>query len=124
METAMDRFMETIKAARSVSTPLVAIRTTDPALTAARVQETVGKKAPVVQWDVVRGLYHVNKSGEQELRKILGEREAGGIGPADALVLAERLSEDGVLIFSNAHRFWNDPTVVQGVWNLRDSFKA
>jgi hypothetical protein len=124
METAMDRFMETLKAARSVSTPLIAIRTTDPALTAARVQETVGKKAPIVQWDVVRGLYHVNKSGEQELRKILGEREAGGIGPADALVLAERLSEDGVLIFSNAQRFWNDPTVVQGIWNLRDSFKA
>jgi hypothetical protein len=126
METTrgVDQFLETLKAARSVSTPLIAIRTTDPALSTARIQATVGKSAPVLQWDVVRGLYHLNRAGEPELRKMLGEREAGGVGPADALVLAERLGEDGVLIFSNAQRFWNDPTVAQGIWNLRDSFKA
>ena len=22
------------------------------------------------------------------------------------------------------HRFWNDPGVMQGIWDLRDSFKA
>ncbi len=121
---AVDRFLEALKAARSVSTPLIAVRTTDPALSAARVLATVGKGAPVLQWDVVRGLYHLNKAGEQELRKVLGDRDAGGVGPADALVVAERLSEDGVLVFSNAQRFWNDPTVAQGIWNLRDSFKA
>ncbi len=121
---AVDRFLETLKAARSVSTPLIAIRTTDPALSAARVREIVGSNAAVLQWDIVRGLYHLGKPGEQELRRILGEREAGGVGPADALILAEKLGEDGVLIFSNAQRFWNDPTVAQGIWNLRDSFKA
>src|ERR1035441_10311418 len=42
----------------------------------------------------------------------------------DALLLAQQLCEDGLLLYSNAHRFWNDPGVMQGIWDLRDSFKA
>ena len=34
------------------------------------------------------------------------------------------MADDSVLVFSNAHRFWNDSAVAQGVWNLRDRFKA
>jgi hypothetical protein len=26
--------------------------------------------------------------------------------------------------YSNAHRFWNDPGVMKGMWDLRNSFKA
>jgi len=34
------------------------------------------------------------------------------------------LGEDAALFFSNAHRFFSDPVVVQAIWNLRDAFKA
>lgn len=120
----IDHFMRTLKAARRVSTPLLAIRTADPALAIARVLKTVGKSAPVVHWDIVRGFVPTNENGAKEIGKLAGERDPSDIGPVEALVLASQLSEDGVLLFANAHRFWVDPQVIQGVWNLRDSFKA
>jgi hypothetical protein len=49
----MEQFVKTLLAARRVSTPLVAIRTADPALTVARIEEAVGKDAAIVQWDIV-----------------------------------------------------------------------
>jgi hypothetical protein len=36
--------------------------------------------------------------------------------------MAQQLGEDGLLLYSNAHRFWNDPGVMQGIWDVRDPF--
>ena len=57
----MEQFVKTLLAARRVSTPLVAIRTADPALTVARIEEAVGKDAAIVQWDIVRGLVRLGQ---------------------------------------------------------------
>jgi hypothetical protein len=120
----IDQFMKNLKAARRVSTPLIAIRSADPALAIERVEESVGKSAPVVRWDIVRGMMPTNESGTKDLAKLLGERDAAGIGPVEALVLAAQLTDDGVVLYANAQRFWSDPQVAQGIWNLRDPFKA
>ena len=120
----VDQFMKNLKAARRVSTPLVAIRSADPALAIERVQESVGKSAPVVGWDIVRGLVPANENATKELAKLLGERDPAGIGPVESLVVAAQLIEDSVLLYANAQRFWADPQVAQGIWNLRDTFKA
>ena len=120
----MEQFVRTLLAARRVSTPLVSIRTADPALTVARIEEAVGKDAAIVQWDIVRGLVRVNDAGAKEIGKLLGERDSASVGPVDALVAACQLGEDAVLVFANAQRFWNDPQVAQAIWNLRDVFKA
>ena len=80
--------------------------------------------APLLGWDVVRGLYAVGRDSGEELARLLGERQAGTVGPVDALLLAQQLGEDGLLLYSNAHRFWNDPGVMQGIWDLRDPLKA
>src|SRR5471032_1780282 len=120
----MEQFVKTLLAARRVSTPLVAIRTADPALTVARIEEAVGKDAAIVQWDIVRGLVRVNDAGAKEIGKVLGERDSATVGPVDALVAACQLGEDAVLVFANAQRFWSDPQVAQAIWNLRDVFKA
>ncbi|HLG96695.1 MAG TPA: AAA family ATPase [Bryobacteraceae bacterium] len=120
----IDQFMKTLKAARRVSTPLLSIRSADPALAIARVQEAVGKSAPMVHWDIIRGLVPMNENGTKELGKLVGERDPTGIGPVEALVLASQLSEDSVLLYANAQRFWVDPQVTQGIWNLRDAFKS
>jgi len=119
----IDQFLKLLKAARRVSTPLLAIRSADPALAIARVQETVGKCVPVVQWDIVRGLIPCNEYGAKQVSKLVGERELSGIGPVETLVLAAQLSEDSVLLYANAQRFWADAQVLQGIWNLRDAFK-
>jgi hypothetical protein len=120
----MDQFLRTLKASRRVSTPLLAIRTADPALTVARVADAVARDAGVVQWDSVRGLVNVNEQGAREIAKAIGERSPANVGPVDALVLAGDLGEDAVLVYANAQRFWNIAEVAQGIWNLRDSFKA
>jgi hypothetical protein len=81
----MEQFVKTLLAARRVSTPLVAIRTADPALTVARIEEAVGRDAAIAQWDIVRGLVRVNDAGAKEIGKVLGERDSASVGPVDAL---------------------------------------
>ena len=127
MIRSMQEFASAFQAARCVSTPLVAIRTADPASTTHFITETLkqGRELPpLLGWDVVRGLYAIGKDSSDELARVLGERQAATVGPTDALSLGQQLAEDGLLLFSNAHRFWNDPGVMQGIWNLRDPFKA
>ena len=120
----MEQFVTMLKAARRVSTPLVAVRTADPASALARIEDAAGKDAAVVQWDIVRGLFQVNDAGAKEIGKVLGERDPASIGPVEALVLGCQFGEDAVLVFANAQRFWNDAQVAQAIWNLRDVFKA
>jgi len=124
---SMEEFVSAFHAARCVSTPLVAVRTPDPASTTHFVIETLkqGRELPpLLGWDVVRGLYAIGRDSSDELARVLGEHQAATVGPADALFLGQQLCEDGLLLYSNAHRFWNDPGVMQGIWNLRDPFKA
>jgi hypothetical protein len=123
----MEEFVSAFHAARCVSTPLVAIRTADPASTTYFLTDTLKQSRqppPLLGWDVIRGLYAIGKESGEELARVLGDREAVTVGPADALSLAQQLGENGLLLYSNAHRFWNEPDVMQGIWNLRDSFKA
>jgi hypothetical protein len=40
------------------------------------------------------------------------------------LALAGRLPADAIVFFLNPQRFWDQADVVQGIWNLRDVFKA
>ena len=127
MIRSMEEFRSAFHAARCVSTPLAAVRTADPASTTHFIIETLkqGRKLPpLLGWDVVRGLSAIGKDSGDELARLLGERQAATIGPVDALFLAQQLCEDGILLYSNAHRFWNDPGVTQGIWDLRDPFKA
>ena len=127
MIRSMEEFRSAFHAARCVSTPLVAVRTADPASTTHFIIETLkqGRKLPpLLGWDVVRGLYAIGKDSGDELARLLGERQAATIGPVDALFLAQQLCDDGILLYSNGHRFWNDPGVMQGIWDLRDPFKA
>ena len=79
---------------------------------------------PIVRWDIMRGIGAANEAGKAIVTQLLNGQNPESIGPSDALALATRLPEDAMLIANNFHRFWNDPAVMQGVWNLRDSFKA
>jgi hypothetical protein len=120
-------FEGVMKAARRVSTPLIAARTFDPASAIQKTLTTLGSKAestPTVRWDVMCGLKHLNEAGRRVLAQILDGRDPEMIGPTDVLSLAHRLPEDTILVLANSHRFWNDPAVMQGIWNLRDTFKA
>ena len=127
MIRCMKEFVSAFRAARCVSTPLVAVRTADPASTTNLLADTVkqGRQPPpLLGWDIIRGLFGIGKDIAEELARVLGDRQPDTVGPADALSLAQLLADDGLLFYSNAHRFWNEPGVMQGIWNLRDSFKS
>ena len=127
MLRSMEAFASAFHAARCVSAPLVAVRTADPASTTHFVIGALkqGRELPpVLGWDVMRGLYPITKDSTDELARVLGDREAAMVGPADSLLLARQLSEDSVLLYANAHRFWNEASVMQAIWNLRDAFKV
>jgi SpoVK/Ycf46/Vps4 family AAA+-type ATPase len=127
MIRSMEEFVSVFHAARCVSTPLVAIRTADPASTTYFLTDALrqGRQPPpLLGWDVIRGLYAIGNDSGEELARVLGDREAATAGPADALSLAQQLGENGLLLYSNARRFWDERGVMQGIWNLRDSFKA
>jgi hypothetical protein len=121
-----EEFRLVTKAARRVGTPLVAVRTADPASTIAQVTASVNGKneeTPLVAWDFVAGLQGRNEAGKSALAKLLGE-SSPALGPGDVLALAARIAADAIIFFLNPQRFWEHADVVQGIWNLRDVFKA
>ncbi len=124
-----DEFVRTFKAARRVSTPLVAIRTADPASTIDTIVSALnGQKdaTPVLRWDVMRGLAGVNKIGATEAQRVLDGAEAsmGSARPSAALDFAAKVTDDAVVFFANGQLYFTDPAVLQGIWNLRDAYKA
>jgi hypothetical protein len=120
-------FAKAFHAARRVSTPLIAVRTPDPASPVQIVMSTLNgacENTAVLHWDAVRGLVGVNEAGKRQALAVLGEAEGTSVGPEMALVIAEKLKEDAILFLANAHRYYGDAGVIQGIWNLRDPYKA
>ncbi len=115
-----------VRAARRVGTPLLIVRTADPASTITQVSASVnGKQSPppVLVWDFIGGLQGRNEGGKSSVAKVLGENSPV-LGPGDVLALAQRIVADAILFLLNPQRIWEQPDVVQGIWNLRDVFKA
>lgn len=125
-------FMTTFSAARRVSTPLLAIQTADPANTMSAIlvhgtKFSDGTVSPVLAWDIVRGFWAFpeNKPGQQALAAITSSRGAESyLNPVEALQVAAKLPSDSILFFLNGHKFFQDPAVIQAIWNLRDVFKS
>jgi hypothetical protein len=131
------KFTKLFNAARRVSTPLIAVQTPDPASTIAIVKAqcaTAENPAPVVVWDVMRGLWTSGPKGTQQTQVSLQALAAmcenrppdSFVNPAEALQAAFKLPQDSILFVMNAHRFFqpSDPAFPQAVWNLRDRFKT
>lgn len=132
----MSNFAKQFIAARRVSTPLVAVRTPDPASTMrsiiATLKKPTDKEAPIplLHWCIMNGLVGLTTKGKFEAAKVLegGQPEMVSNIPMDALRYIAKLGKDGgedaIIFMANAARFWTAPEVVQGIWNLRDQFKA
>lgn len=125
-------YISQFKAARSVSTPLITIRTPDPASTirslsvaAAELAEQLKEREPaVLTHDVAHGLRPFNDAGKAALTAMLGNVDPKTLAaPPNFLKAIENAKEDVLIFMANGHRFWNDPMVMQALWNLRDTFK-
>lgn len=126
-------FVKQFKAARHVSTPLIAIRTFDAHSTINLVRNQCIKKENVtktgmIAWDAVHGLRAIpGTKGETVLAKLAG---ADGVQITVSFTEALRVlehadsSDDVIAFFHNAHLQMNEAEQKQAVWNLRDDFKA
>ena len=125
------KLVTAFKAARRVSTPLIAIRTPDPSATVRTLVASMGPdggKIPFLYWDIVRGLVGVNVAGKAMLGRLFEGAKPDEIAmktarPTEALKAAEKVDEDSIVFFANSQRFWNNEGVVQAIWNLRDQYK-
>ncbi len=115
---------------RLTATPLVVVRTSDPAacrvrLTRAAANVSGDGSLPVLSWDILRGILALTDAA-----KAMVPSGTSPVPPAALLRHLDGMSRDNavhdVLVFvANMHLFWSkDPAVVQGIWNLRDVFKA
>ena len=81
---------------------------------------------PILHWDIMRGIIGLNPAGKKKCAKI-GEPE-GKRTPTDMLEVANVLAKDSIIFPANIHLYWDNPRskeeVRQGIWNLRDGFKA
>lgn len=117
-------FLDQFKAARRVSTPLIAVRTPDPAATIGLLTANVNG-APILQWDIAAGLKGFGDKGREVVSAI-----CDGVGPemltnpTEFLQKATKVPENTIIFFHNHPEFLKEPTVVQAIWNLRDQFKA
>ncbi len=108
--------------ARAAGTPLLCVRTADPAATISALSKPNGKQPPILRWDIVNGIRAINKAGETAMQDANIDPDAT-VGPVDALIAAARLPNESILFFSNAHRVIQEQGVSQAIWNLRDPFK-
>src|SRR5215472_2687216 len=126
MQTPMQQFIKTLRAAKRVSTPLIVVRTADPASAVKVFQNGVMERPeeyPLVLWDLVHGFSHANELGEETAAKAGSSDDGAALEPAQALIKAQGLGPETVLFVANAHRFMDDADVAQAIYNLRDAFK-
>jgi hypothetical protein len=124
-------FLENFVNARNVSTPLIKVSTPDAASTIATIIKSLGKSyatTPFATWDAINGLKGINDKGVESIQHMLTnksvESDATTQLPIALQVMNDGTQADFVCFLHNIHLFWADPLVLQGVWNLRDLYKA
>ena len=131
----MTNFQAQFRAARRAAAPLVLVRTADPFSTMELVKRSMNGKAetvPMLVWDVLRGVKPANAAGAESAEYINNGSDPKEVTAAPVMML-DRLNsfeigrkdhEDIITFALNIHLFWKDPGVMQGIWNLREPFKA
>jgi len=145
--------LKAFKAARVAAVPIVAVSCFDPAdvIKKIRASNEEGAKTPIplVQWDAMDGMKGLNTAGKAAVAAVLkgDEKDWPGMtsNPGAALGFMSELPGEqreggrpdgaiqmrGTIVFAlNLHNYFEDrpskenAPIVQGVWNLRDRFKA
>jgi adenylate kinase family enzyme len=128
MNTTIQPKRHPIIAVRRAGVPLVAFETSDPAQSIVEAVKALNGKAdttPVLRWDIVRGLVGLNRPGSAVASQVAPDGPIQSGNPAECLSLLERCqAENLICFFMNAHRFIGNEAVAQGLWNLRDAWKA
>ncbi len=119
-----------LKRARATGAPLVAISTADQPATVQALVDGLNGNAPIIQWDLIRGLVPRNDAGKQALAEMIQQgssffdiEESRNL-IATLKAAAELAPEKTIFLFLNAHRYLDEPAPIQALMNCRDAFKA
>lgn len=134
MTLTIDRYLESVLAARRAGTPLIAIECPDPAATVQLLRKRVIREdAPIITWDSIRGWLAANDAGRDAISRTLDTAKPDEISartgsPLDCLREAAALPPSTVLFMFGAHRVISPmppstAEMAQAAWNLRDMFK-
>lgn len=134
----MKSFIELFTDARAVSTPIIAVKTFDPASTIQNISKSrtsdsdktpLSNSAPLVSWDAIHGLRGLNEelgvNAVIEMCKKVSVEMGATVDLPIALGTLEAAEQDVVAFIHNPQLVWNeDKKVIQAIWNLRDGYKA
>jgi hypothetical protein len=132
----MKTFIELFTDARSISTPLVAVRTFDPRSTILTVKQSLGEEAstaPSLTWDSITGLTGVNDAGTDVLTEMLAESSTDRAATIDLPTALGVVATKGdakphsdlIIFIHNPQLVWEtDKKVIQGIINLRNDYRA
>jgi len=131
----MQKLITQLKAARAVSTPLLAVTTPDQPAMAQYIAEELNGSTPVVAWDRARGLKPLTEKGREAIDHLCQIDEDLSpdnldMATADcgsAMRIAYHLPPHTILVAQSMNMFLhsNDPAeVIQAILNLRDAFKG
>jgi len=129
----MRSFTQLFLDARSVSTPMVAIRTFDPIGTLSTIKcvlgDDVSALTPMTTWDSIHGLQPQNEpAGAQAVTAMCAKAALQRGATVDlpiALAVLSQADEDVIAFILNPQLVWNNDTRnIQGIANLRDEYKA
>jgi len=130
----MKQLVDSLLAARDVSTPLLAITTPDQPAVVEGLRAALNGTIPVISWDRARGFLALNDKGLVALTVVanainiqITDMPAASADPAAAMRYAIHLPKQSVVLALSMDRFLKEPPageVVQAVLNLRDAFKS
>src|SRR5262245_16891226 len=134
-------FLSRFKAYRRISTPLLAITTTDQTACVRTLQAALPKEVPLIAWDFLQGMLPLNPPGQASLAQAL-VRMGDADGPLDqkattsgvtCLQVQQFCAPETICFLYNAHPYiagdrTRPPTeatigFAQGLANLRDPNK-
>lgn len=136
----MSVLIESIRRARKVSTPIIAVTTADQVSTIRTILdnlllngqtkekeiEEARNKYPIIQWDKSSGLNYRNIRAKHVLDSICKDNhpsEYVELPQVLAMLNQKEVTDHSIIMISSANRFLNEDAVVQAIMNLRDSFK-
>jgi hypothetical protein len=122
-----------IKRALAASVPLVIVETSDAAQTVASIIKQLNGKidtCPVMQHDLARGLRGLNDPCAAYFAAAFKGQDPQTLKVAEALIMmgeyAASIEQKVFALFQNPQMYWSGErgqTIVQAIWNLRDTFK-
>lgn len=125
----MEKLEQQFISARKCGVPLLGIESPDQGATIAKLVPLLNgtKKDPAIAWDIVRGMKPVNEYGKIAIDRLTGGDDQAAqalMNPTEMLSQLPKVPDSTVVFMYNAHRYYENEAVAQGIWNLRDDFKA